>query len=84
MDGIRNHLNIQLILFGSKSEKNPPKCDMARFIIVLITARLIGYKFVNTVPDKTDKNKNKIEIKKLITFLAKNEGSLPLNFNDIN
>ena len=73
-----------MLLFGSKSKKKPPRCDISRFIMLLITARLVGYKLITIITDEKNINGDRIEKEKLIAFLATDNFSIPLIFNDTN
>ena len=84
VDGIINYPNAQMLLFGSKSKKKPPRCDISRFIMLLITARLVGYKLITIITDEKNINGDRIEKEKLIGFLATDNHSIPLIFNDTN
>ena len=82
VDGLLKYPNIPAVLFGSRRKK-PEKCDITRFIMMLLTAKLIGYKLIEKNSNQMVADSDTTKKTELVTFLNKDDNNIPLIFNDI-
>ena len=82
VDGIRNFRDCQMLVFGSKKKTKPNKYIISRIVMMLITAKLIGYQLINVESERLDNDGNKITVPKLIAYLTTDSNNTPNIFND--